>query len=151
MSCVGVTQFPCSNVQQTAKDGDKHHGVVFEAQFLIHMGEDFRRVEVRSGRTFHQSFGGGHEKGCRNSLARNVPDRKKQLIVVQHEEVIKISAYFLGRDQRGENIEFAPFRKGRESLRQKTHLDCAGDLQFALVSFLGGGCFGKVCDIFLQG
>ena len=70
-----------------------------------------------------QRLGNDHEHGRRNALAGNIGDHHGQMVLVDHEEIIEVTADFLGRGHRGIDIEIIPIRKGREDVWQHVGLD----------------------------
>ena len=72
---------------------------------------------------FDQRLGYHHKQCRRDAFAGHIRDHDPEMILIDQEEVIKVSAYLFCRLHCCVNIKFTAFRKRREDLRQHIRLN----------------------------
>ena len=92
-----------------------------------------------------QSLGDHHEHGCRYALAGNIGDHDREMIVVDHEEIVEVTADFLGRGHCRIDIKVLAFREGREDVWQHVCLYRRSQSKLGgnAFAFLGLGLLGE--------
>ena len=90
-----------------------------------------------------------HEHRGRNTLARNVANAEKQLVITNI-EIEEVATYRLGWRQRTIDINIVAFWIGWEGLRQHRHLDVVGNFQLTLYRSLLGCGVAQFADIMFQ-
>ena len=92
-----------------------------------------------------QRLGNDHEHGSRYAFPGYVGNHHGQVSLVDHEEIVEIAAYCLGRGHRRINVEVVVFRECREDIRQHVGLNAAGEIELGcdLLAFSGLGLLGE--------
>ena len=80
-----------------------------------------------------QDHGRHHKQGCRNTLAADIRNDHGQMIIINQEEIIKISAHFPGGQHRRVNIELRTVRKCGKLAWQHIVLDAGRHLDILLL------------------
>ena len=133
MACVSALYLPGDEVYDAQPDGYKHLGVVAFTQCIIGTEENFGRCLSGVGQTANCRFGPHHKQRRRNSLAGNIRDDERKLILFHKEDVIKVAADLFGGIHCC--VDFEVMTRDCEILRQRGLLDAAGKLQFLLNTF----------------
>ena len=76
-------------------------------------------------------LGGHHIQRGRNALVGHVCDHHAEMVVVHHEEIVKVAADLLCGGHGSVDIEFLPVRESRENTGQRTGLYAGRHIQFA--------------------
>ena len=111
------------NIQDPQPDRDEHLLLVVGADRRIGACENIGKRFARHNIVGQDDPGGHHKEGGRDPLAGDIRDHQAEVVLVDQEEVIKVSADLLGRMHGGKNIKGIVFRKGRELAGQHVRLD----------------------------
>ena len=98
-------------------------------ELLIDVLENFRRAAAHLGTVFNERLCDHHEQSGRDALAGYVRHDQAQMIVVNEEEIIKVSADFLGRGHGGVDFKICTPRERREDPREHIGLDLRCNVQ----------------------
>ena len=136
MAGVGVGQNACLGIENTEPHRHKHvRFIVFRKS-----GVGFRK-NVRwsiAGRCdgADGGFGGHHEHGGGNALSRDIRDEKRDVVVVEKEEIIEVAADLLGGFHLGEDVEFQYVRIWRKDAWEGGGLNGFGYLHLLVHAIL---------------
>ena len=147
MSCIGRGQLPGGNLQNPEPDCDKHFLAVVRTDDLIDGFQHLSRAFSVHDSVFHNDFGNRHKQGAGDAFSGNIGDDKTEVVIVDQEEIVKITAHFLcGIHQRIE-IELFPLRERRKHIRKHGCLNTGrkGELCSDLLLFRGNT--GQMIDI----
>ena len=147
MSGVYIPEFTGHKIQHTLKGCNEHSVFIGFTQNIIDLCKDFSQVSARLCMILDQGFADNHEKGCRNSFAGNISHNNRHMPVINHKEIIKISANFLCRCHGRINIHLIPVRKCREYAGKHGSLDLCCHVQLCSDTFLLSSHPGKVIHI----
>jgi len=150
VAAVRISQLSRGRVQDGADYGDEHVRGISLAELIIDLAHEDARLNVGRGPGLDEGLGECHKEGRRDSLAGGIPYHDAEVFPVYEEKVIEISAHLPGRHGKGMDIEIRPVRKGRELLREDTHLDVPGYLQLAFHSLSSGRGVRDLPDVVLQ-
>ena len=139
---VAVAQTTRWQVERAEETSDKHIRFVHFRHRVVHQGQNAAGVGLVGRVGAEQRACHRHHQRGRNTLSTDVADDEKQFFVAEI-EVVEVAAHFLRWRERTENIEVVAVGVGRKEFGQHTHLNGAGDVEFATDAFLFG------CD-FLQ-
>ena len=109
--------------------GDEHVVGVALAHGPVDVLEDLARGAAVLCPVLEDDLGDHHEQGGRDPFPGDVRHDECQMVIVDEEEVVEVAADFLGRVHGGIQVEFVPFREGREVARQDASLDGVRDVQ----------------------
>ena len=103
---------------------------------------------------FDQRLGNHHKQCGGDSLAGDIRDDQRQMIIINQEEIVEIAADFLGRIHGCKEFKLLPIREGRKYTGQRIELDSAGQVQFCPDAFFfRGGPFDSLlvlCQVLLH-
>ena len=85
-----------------------------------------------------------HEQRRRDALARDVRDHEREMVFIQHKEVVEVTADLARRRHTGVESEVAALREGRKDARQHVVLDPCGDVELRTDAF---GLCGDACEV----
>ena len=128
VSGVAVTQITGGEVLNAAEERHEHVVLVHGRQAVVDGAHDEPGAVFLGRQGAERSARHGHHERSRDSLSAHVADAEEQL-VVPDEEVVQVSAHFLGRNDGRRHVQVVPFG---ESVRNHGHLDIAGDPEFPL-------------------
>ena len=79
-----------------------------------------------------QGTADSHKDSCRNAFATDIGNSETDVLVIDFEEIIEITAYILGCGHGGSNLHLiGQFRERREDTRQNSLLNLMGYSQVA--------------------
>jgi len=90
---------------------------------VIHSFQDLSRSFSDICLILKPGFGIHHKKSSRYAFSRHIGNHQNDVVLIQKEEIVKISAYFLGRIHRSVKIKFSASGKSRKCGRQHFSLN----------------------------
>ena len=144
MARIGGHQPARGELQYAQPHGDEHLRLVVGADRLVGPGEDLRRGIAQHGHALQYDLGRHHEQRRGDALAGNVCYDQRQMVVVRKEEVVEVSAHFLGRGHGRVDVELPAVREGREYVGQHVRLYAGGQRKLQTYPLLLRSGFGKV-------
>ena len=138
MAGIGSLEAAGGQFQNSQPDGHKHLRIIAGADILIGSGQDLTRIITEYGNTLQDDLGSHHEQRRRHTLAGNIGDHQAQMIIINQEVIIEVTADFLGRIHGSIDIEVRPVRESREVMRQHALLNILRQGQLGSDSLLFG-------------
>ena len=124
------------NLKHRDPNGHEKVGVVALAELIVDAGERFCRAFAVLQAGFYEDTGNHHQERGRHALAGHVRHDESHVIVVDHEEIIKVAAHFLCRRHAGIKAELLPVRKRREQARKLAALNPACHIELGADALL---------------
>ena len=127
----GVRRDPLAggDFEHRAPHGYEKVRLVALAELVVHTLQGLRRVFSVLQAGLDQHPGNHHQQRGGHALTGYVRHDKGYVVVVDHKEIVKVAAHFLGRRHAGEEAELFSIREGREESGQLAGLDPAGHVQ----------------------
>ena len=138
MTCVGGNALSCGNGKDADPYGHEQHGVIPLAELLVHLAQDIGRIVSHHGLVLDQRLGDHHEQGRGHSFAGYIRNDHAQMVLIDQEEIIKITADLPGRMHERVKVKFTPVRKRGENPGQHIRLDLGGNIELSADLFLFG-------------
>ena len=110
-------------LKDTDPHGDKHHGPVFVTQVEVDSFQGLARVTAGHQLVLDQTLGDGHKHGCRHALVGHVCDYQRQMVLIDHKEIIEVTADLPGGGHGGVQFKLFPVRECREFAGDHLSLD----------------------------
>ena len=150
MLVAGVRRHAFAGAQLNDRHPHRHKQfrVVSVTQLVVHVVQDLSRLLTQLRPVLDQRLGNRHEQRRGYALAAHVRHNHAQVIIVQHVEVVEVSADFFCRIHRGIDVKVSSFRERRENTRQHIRLDLCGNVQFRADAFLLFCHSGQVVQVF---
>ena len=117
------------------------------ADSLVHKCQDFSRCAAHHRPVTDQDISYHHKQCSGDSLARNISDYQSQMILIDQEEIVEITAHLPCRCHGSKDIQVFPVRERREYIGNGIFLDSAGQGKFCSDPFLLGSNGSKVIHI----
>ena len=136
-----------ADLQNTRPDRHEHILLITGADGFVGLDQNISGALSQHGAALEDDLGNHHEQGRRYTLAADIRHDHTQVVGVDQEEIIEITADFSGRFHRRVNIKFPAPRERREYVGQHTVLDPVGHLQLCADPFLLPGDLGNILYI----
>ena len=134
---IGTAHLAVVQIDDADPGRDEHLGVVAVAERVVGPEQDLRGRPARFRQVAQGRLGPHHEQGGRNALTRHIGDDQAHVVVVDKEEIVEISAHFLGGVHHREDLKVIPWIL--EVLGQGGILYASGKFQLLLDALLRGG------------
>ena len=103
---VGSNAFSGGKIDDPKPDRNKHFRVIALQQLVIDFGQDNSRAVPVQDAVFDQYFCDHHKESRRHTLTGDIRHDHGHVLIIHQEEIIEISAYFLGRIHRSVDFKF---------------------------------------------
>ena len=104
----------------------------------------------QKGKIVDQDLGGHHKESSRNTFAGDIGHDEAEMVVVDQEEVIEVSADLLRRIHGCEDLKFLTVRESGEDTGNHSLLDLACHIEFCMNTLLLDRDVGKILHIILH-
>ena len=150
MAGVAVSQFVGFQVEHSDKGRDKHTRLVVLGQRAPH-GFCYlvSRIDVVAAGNAEHSHRHGHIEGGRNTFSRHVAHDEAEFVVVEI-IVVEIAAHFLGRQQRGMDVDVGTVGQRLMGLGHHAVLNIVGNAQLVLDTLVVGRCPGEFGNVMAE-
>ena len=136
MPGIGGRQFTCGDFQNPQPYRDEHFLRIACTDLAVYKLQGPGRTLFTHGRVTEKRRRHHHEKGGRNSFSGHISDHQSQMVFVDQEKVVKISADFFGRLHGCINVELRAVRKWGKFFGKRIGLDFGGQAEFGFDPFL---------------
>ena len=151
MTGIGGRQSACGNFKNAEPDGHEHLDLIVGAECFVGLGENIGSRSAEHCTALQNGLGNHHKQRCRNALSGDVGNDETEMIFVDQEEIIEVSADLSGRLHNRIDIKLMPVRVRRECMRQHGRLNFGCQCQFRADAFFFGGDLQQVGAVFFQG
>ena len=90
MPCICRRQSACGYFQNSQPHSNEHISAVVLTEVIIYKAEYLRRSTSHQGPFRDQYVGDHHKQRTRNTLAGYISHEKRQMIIIDEEEVVKV-------------------------------------------------------------
>ena len=151
VSGVGRLQFSGRELKDTEPHRDEKFRLVALADAVIDAFQNRGgRGVFQKGEIVDQDLGGHHKESSRNAFAGDISHDEAEMVVVDQEEVIEVSADLLRRIHGCEDLKFLTVRESGEDTGNHSLLDLACHIEFCMNTLLLDRDVGKILHIILH-
>ena len=126
MTGVCRLEIPRLKIKTSVPYRNEHPLGVIRTDLLVNKLKHLRGLIADERAVLNKNLRYHHEQSRGNALAGYVRDYKSQVLLIDKEEIVEVTADFLCGLHGGEDVEFFSVRKSREDTRQRLRLDLGG-------------------------
>ena len=138
MAAVAIVEVAGLEVDDADEHGNEDSVLIVDGHRIVQFGGNDLWGESLLGDSAEQIDGDGHGERSGDALAADVAHAEAETVVLE-EEVVEVTAHFLGGHNGSVKVYIAAVGKSRESTGHHRHLDVACDAQFTVDALFSGG------------
>ena len=148
MPRTGSRELSGGKLTYTHPGGNEHVCLIVRAYGFICLREYGGRALSEHSAALQDDLRYHHEQRCRNAFPGYIRHDQAEVIIINEEEIIEVTANLSGRIHAGKNVKFLPARKRREYMGHHGELDPCCKIQLGAYTLLFGS---DLCKIILYG